>query len=659
MCSPFLFEQRSMKLSMSPYVAPLLFCGALVSAVFFQGSYADFLCLTLALLACWGARIAWVRYQERIDIPKTPVAAFVTLYWAWLAVSANWGAVSYVGTLGFWWLAPLPLVFWLYVLSPKREQETLWHCAFIGAVAMGIVLALYAAIQDVMYGLDPRATFLNRQSFAALLNLIAIPLCGYFLIASAKRTRLRIFIGIAIFVLISTLALISGRGATYSAAVGMAILAVVAWQHAVKRHVLVLLGLVAVAFLVGSQIGSIGTGERLASVITNPWEAGSARFIIWKQSWEMLKDAPWMGVGIAHYALYYPSYRAPGDQNAGFFVHNDYLQIWIETGLPGLLLLIAVLGAVSGLYIRAIRHRTFKGPKAIELTALFAGLLAVAMHSFVDFNLYVLSVMALAGLTLGRFHALASSGRSAVSVSFSPAKSMTRGGYRLLVAILTALPIFYFATLGVGSFEYRRGLDLAWTGDFDAADAAFARSARFYPFADNAFMSRADLLRHIISVAPPSAAIERRALFNEAEGLLARAERLNPLRAQTFAVHAAFYEQNKDFVGAGWHDQVARYYEHALALDPRLYQARELYARFLLREGRRMQAMQLMEEGVKFYYWPAESLVTFYGLAAGLRSEAGDKKGASLLLGQALELRRQAQDMRSPVLPERDIVKSP
>ena len=28
--------------------------------------------------------------------------------------------------------------------------------------------------------------------------------------------------------------------------------------------------------------------------------------------------------------------------SAGFFVHNDYLQMWIETGLPGLLLFLGV-----------------------------------------------------------------------------------------------------------------------------------------------------------------------------------------------------------------------------------------------------------------------------------------------------------------------------
>ena len=70
----------------------------------------------------------------------------------------------------------------------------------------------------------------------------------------------------------------------------------------------------------------------------------------------MLMDAPWLGIGLGTYWLYWPTYRHPDDTSGGFYVHNDYLQIWIETGLPGFLLLLAVYVAVFIMFVRLVRH---------------------------------------------------------------------------------------------------------------------------------------------------------------------------------------------------------------------------------------------------------------------------------------------------------------
>jgi hypothetical protein len=100
--------------------------------------------------------------------------------------------------------------------------------------------------------------------------------------------------------------------------------------------VIVLTSYLLANILQNGEVGArLGTLAKLGS-------ADDGRFLIWERAWQMLMDAPWWGIGLGTYWLHWPPYRNPLDSSGGFYVHNDYLQIWIETGLPGLLLLLAV-----------------------------------------------------------------------------------------------------------------------------------------------------------------------------------------------------------------------------------------------------------------------------------------------------------------------------
>jgi hypothetical protein len=441
------------------------------------------------------------------------------------------------------------------------------------------------------------------------------------------------------------LSLIEGRGATIAGGVALAWLIAVAWRRVPTKQIAVVLGIVAAAFLIGSQLGQVGIGHRLDTVVENPWEAGATRLVIWKQSWEMLKQAPWLGIGLGHYALYWPPYRDPSDASDGFFVHNDYLQIWIEAGLPGLLFLLAVLTTVVVAYARAMRTSTLSPLQKVETSALFAALFAVAAHSFVDFNLYVLSTLMLSGLALGRLHRLAYP--KPPTWSLLPSRLLSAGGYRLLTGLVGALVLVFCVTLGLASFEYRRGLAFAEESRWDDAYATLDRAARYYPYADNVLVSKADLLRHLLTLASDPA--QRKDLFNEADALLAKAEAINPLRAQTFVVRALFYEQNPELVGPDAALRTEQNYRRALAVEPRGYQARYLAARFQLRQGRLTEARATLEDGMKYVYPTSETVIPYLGFAERLRAQTGDRNGAAALRLRIQEITTAAlQARRSP-----------
>ena len=330
-----------------------LFSAALVSALFFQGFYTEFFGLSLTFLILWLACAVWQGYRSGFQIPKTGVALWLTLFWIWLGISIIWGKVFYIGVIDFWWVGSFPLTFWVYTLS--SEKEKIWRLAFILAVVTGITLAFTAAYQSLFLGLAPAGPFLSKNSLAALLILTALPLCAYFLLSHASRTSARGLLGTAVFILFFAIALIKGRGVILSGAASLGILILVAARQVPRKTMVLLLAIIIGAFVVANAVGQLDLTDRMGTV-ADPWNAGATRFIIWSRAWEMLKESPWLGVGSGQFALLWPPYRHPDDSSAGYFVHNDYLQLWIETGLPGLVLLLAAFIAVTYLFVRVTRH---------------------------------------------------------------------------------------------------------------------------------------------------------------------------------------------------------------------------------------------------------------------------------------------------------------
>src|SRR5690606_8441341 len=181
-----------------------------------------------------------------------------------------------------------------------------------------------------------------------------------------------------------------------------------------------------------------------------------------------------------------------------FFVHNDYLQLWIEAGLPALLLLLAVFVSVPVMLARALRAGALGREARLEAAGLFAGLCAVAAHSLLDFNFYILPISIAAGLALARFHEL-TAGPGTRVLALRPARLMSSGAWRLVIALLALFPLSYLVALGLGDHLYKRGFALALRGELQQAERAFQRAERLVPGDDKVLVMHADLYRHALA----------------------------------------------------------------------------------------------------------------------------------------------------------------
>jgi tetratricopeptide (TPR) repeat protein len=178
----------------------------------------------------------------------------------------------------------------------------------------------------------------------------------------------------------------------------------------------------------------------------------------------MFRDFPLLGVGGGAFRDVFPAYQPErfGDR-AARYLHNDWLQVACETGVLGAAVAYAGIGVFLAALLRSIRRRQDPYCRLIFAGA-FAGVVAMLLHSLVDFNLYLITANGLVfTVLLGICHTAAHmQGRSRDSEAAFPVRAVEIRGAGLRVG----LPALVIAACLVGSIlPIRSGL----------ADVAFNR----------------------------------------------------------------------------------------------------------------------------------------------------------------------------------------
>lgn len=609
--------------------------GAIAISLFFVGFNIEIFAAAMLLLLTALFAAAWSGYRSGWSVPLTPLAVTLSLYWVWLAITLLWSPVYFISAVTFWWLSCLPLGFWIYRLMPEREG--IWGVVTVALAVIAMTLVVASVYQMFALNVPPQTVFLDVNIQAAFLNLIVFPAAGFFLGAfpANGQTAKRAIIPGAVFVLLTYgIMLTKGRGGITAFLSGIALLAFLGYRHVPRHALAALLALTAVAFVAANLSWGGGLVERLGTM-SDLRSASPERLLIWQQSLALLEQSPFRGLGLGLYSLFWPPYRDPFDQSAGFFVHNDYLQIWIEAGLPGLLLFLGMLGAIAAMLVRIARHRDVPVGPRLEMYGLVAGVGAISLHSLVQYNFYVVPILIVFGLFLGRIQDLAQPYLGARLVSILPAGRFSPDGFRLIVLSLMLVPGLYLASVGVSAYLMSQGVASAQRGELEEADSALAVAHRLWPDSDAALIARADLHRTVLARLDVAHHDKRRILFENALRLLDRAEQRNPLRPTIYLVRAELFRQAPALVGKDWAGQVDALYRKVLQLNPRYYAARFNYARFLLDRGEAKAAREVLEDGLRYLHVVHPPLRPYLALAADLSEQAGDAARAAVLRQKA------------------------
>ena len=333
---------------------------------------------------------------------------------AWL----GWTALSATGTVNaeatrfeVLRLAVLALVYFLvaYGLEPQREQRlfaaALVALAFADALfglaefSLGRKLLDFAWLELPHSHFRVSGTFRNPNHFAGLMAMTVFLAFG---LAAAVRHRdearseqiaQRLFLLLPGGLIALALLLSLSRGGWASFLAGTVFFLVLLWWHSHplwSRALIVALVLAVLIAAVAIRTNRDPILRRLQTLETfyQPSEEITlgGRLSIWKSSAAMIRDHPWTGVGWGAFGSAFPCYRRPDMLHGVDFAHNDYLQIAVETGVPGLFFFLLFLAALFGNGLRVIRSRAADF-WALAMPGILAGLFGLLVHELVDFNL--------------------------------------------------------------------------------------------------------------------------------------------------------------------------------------------------------------------------------------------------------------------------------
>ncbi len=306
-------------------------------------------------------------------------------------------------------LVTLPALAILVAMVRIRQRESWLAAALLLAVFAGVLLG---ALQVAGGGPErsswyfyPRTNtgavgfFANSNHMGSLL-LVSIPFATALLASFASRSRAplggTIAIGAAAFLLILGGIVLNRSLAAVGLAAPVLLFSMMLLPAASTVRRLALVGgslalIGCILFLTNSPIAGDISGGDLRSF--------DSRADIWKATLELIRQSFPVGTGLGSFESVYPLTEAPAQIRATYVnhAHNDYLQILLEMGLAGALLMLAFL-IWWVIQVVSIWRSGLSTHYARAATIASGALLA---HSIVDYPLRTAALSAIFAMCLG------------------------------------------------------------------------------------------------------------------------------------------------------------------------------------------------------------------------------------------------------------------
>ncbi len=374
-----------------------------------------------------GAAVVFILWAVRLWLSRRPKILWPPLAWAVvafmaLAVARYFTAdIEYVARQEVMQVLLFGFLFFAVLNNLRSQDETEFVTLVLLVVAT--LIAGYAAAQlahhsnHVWNQLSPypgraSGTFISPNNLAGFLELL-LPLTVAFLLVGKVNVTTRILLGYATLAMGVGLAATFSRGGWLATAAGLVLLLGILLGHRNHRLKAVILlftllaggGLFATKYLAQTP----GYMRRVAQPDTEgPGVLDlDSRLEMWRAAAQMWQDHFWFGVGPAHYDYRFREYRPETLQLRPDRAHNDYLNLLADWGAIGGVVVFTGMGVfIWGLFKtwpHVRRQENDFGSGQSNRFAFFlgvvGGLAALAVHSFMDFNLHI-PANALVGVTL-------------------------------------------------------------------------------------------------------------------------------------------------------------------------------------------------------------------------------------------------------------------
>lgn len=345
-------------------------------------------------------------------LPRNAISVAVGMFSLWLLADAAFFTPNY--TVDGVYRPVALLGGYVVVAALGRGAQIALFRAGVGLLAALVLLGLLQFYLDFWHlSHNPTraaATFITPNTFATAINLFLAPLIALAVVRRGGWHTYALALG-----LFAGLLATESRGGYLGFLAGCAFIAAYSgiprsregwrpWFRLLGGLLAVLLVFSITVFL---RLSGESAGQAFGTTIIS--RGSSMRLELGTVALGLILERPVAGFGAN---MFYPLYemRKPVELDDGssfLYVHNDYLQIWLEFGLPGIVLLLAVIASACVLLYRA-RRAGDADPVPLACGAALASCFA---HALVDFPLYVPFLLMVTGSYLGALAAFSGDGR--------------------------------------------------------------------------------------------------------------------------------------------------------------------------------------------------------------------------------------------------------
>lgn len=358
--------------------------------------------MLVAALALWILRII---INKKYHLLWTPACWGVIAFTIYASIRYYSADIEYVARQELVQIIFYTALFFVVLNNLHRRR----YIPIIASVliALGTIISLYAIYQymtktgKVLIYPKPEqyigrasGTYICPNHFAGFLAML-LPLTLSYLIAGRVSYTGKIFLGYAWLVMAAGLVTTVSRAGWFSAAVGI-VATVFVLLHNRRFWLPATLAIIALVFaglILYSQ--SYSAKKRVQENRISVSDE-NRRIFYWRGAIRIWESSPLFGYGSGHYDYRYRQVREAHNCTQGRpgWAHNDYLNTLADYGLAGLLIILSTLGTIAYSIVKSWRHLKRSDPtKATNKSALAlgfsTGLIALAVHSFFDFNMHI------------------------------------------------------------------------------------------------------------------------------------------------------------------------------------------------------------------------------------------------------------------------------
>lgn len=374
--------------------------------------------LTIGVMLLWALRI-WISPKPQLLWP--PVCWVVLAFLIYAIARYLTADIEYVARQEM--IQVLVFAFLFFAILNNLYRQEFSQVISFTLIFLAMAISAYAVYQyfthshrvwnyNSPYPGRASGTYISPNNLAGFLEML-LPLATAYVLAGRMKPVTRILLGYAALVMAVGLTVTFSRGGWTAAAIGS--LAVIVMMLGHRQHRIPALLLLIVLVGGGAWFTKLYLSKtpsyisRIEETMNKGQVELDFRRDMWTAAERMWLNHFWWGVGPAHYNYLFPEYRSERVQRQPDRAHNDYLNLLADWGTAGGIIVVAGMTAFAAGLWETRKHvrragRDLGGHGSTSSRHAFfvgasGGLLALAVHSVVDFNLHI-PANAILGVTL-------------------------------------------------------------------------------------------------------------------------------------------------------------------------------------------------------------------------------------------------------------------